>query len=87
MIEHVGKVTEQEKVALIELVEKKAALENLKMLNLDDAVNKRISNDLENVQSLMQDWWNNNVSKYDWKGKGSNRNWEMAFSTGEIFLT
>ena len=68
MPELVGKVEEDEKIELMELVEKKSALENLK------------------IQFLIQNWWNNKSEKYIWKGKGSDKNWEISFSTGEIFL-
>lgn len=86
MLEVIGKVTKQEKDELLELYEKKGALENLKVLNLEEAVGKKIDKDLEDIQCLMQDWWQSHAEKYSWKGKGSNKHWEISFLTGEIIL-
>lgn len=87
MAELVGKVTEQEKIELIELIEKKDALENLKFLNLDKKTDEKVRTDLENIQPLIRKWWEDTSNKYHWKGKGSNMHWEISFSTGEVYLT
>lgn len=86
MAEMVGKVTDQEKEELKELFERKVALENLKILNLDELLSIRINKDLEKNQFLMQEWWQNYATKYNWKGKGSDKHWELSFSSGEILL-
>lgn len=86
MAEIVGIVTDIEKEEIRELFEKKAALENLKILDLDEAVKLRVNNDLESIQCLTQNWWQNLAQKYNWKGKGSDKHWEISFSTGEILL-
>ena len=83
MPELVGKVEEDEKIELMELVEKKSALENLKLLDLNKEKSEKVEKEL---QFLIQNWWNNKSEKYIWKGKGSDKNWEISFSTGEIFL-
>lgn len=86
MAEVIGKVTDQEKEEIKELFEKKAALESLKNLNLNETVSMRVDDDLDSVKLLMQDWWQKYAQKYNWKGMGSNKNWEISFSTGEILL-
>ena len=86
MPELVGKVEEDEKIELMELVEKKSALENLKLLDLNKEKSEKVEKELQNIQFLIQNWWNNKSEKYIWKGKGSDKNWEISCSTGEIFL-
>ena len=86
MPELVGKVEEDEKIELMELVEKKSALENLKLLDLNKEKSEKVEKELQNIQFLIQNWWNNKSEKYIWKGKGSDKNWEISISTGEIFL-
>ena len=86
MPELVGKVEEDEKIELMELVEKKSALENLRLLDLNKEKSEEVEKELQNIQFLIQNWWNNKSEKYIWKGNGSDKNWEISFSTGEIFL-
>ena len=71
MPELVGKVEEDEKIELMELVEKKSALENLKLLDLNKEKSEKVEKELQNIQFLIQNWWNNKSEKYIWKGKGS----------------
>ena len=59
MPELVGKVEEDEKIELMELVEKKSALENLKLLDLNKEKSEKVEKELQNIQFLIQNWWNN----------------------------
>ena len=69
MPELVGKVEEDEKIELMELVEKKSALENLKLLDLNKEKSEKVEKELQNIQFLIQNWWNNKSEKYIWKKK------------------
>lgn len=85
MPELVGKVEEDEKIELMELVEKKSALENLKLLDLNKEKSEKVEKELQNIQFLIQNWWNNKSEKYIWKGKGSDKNWEISFPLEKFF--
>ena len=65
MPELVGKVEEDEKIELMELVEKKSALENLKLLDLNKEKSEKVEKELQNIQFLIQNWWNNKSEKPD----------------------
>ena len=68
MPELVGKVEEDEKIELMELVEKKSALENLKLLDLNKEKSEKVEKELQNIQFLIQNWWNNKSEKFlQWK--------------------
>ena len=71
MPELVGKVEEDEKIELMELVEKKSALENLKLLDLNKEKSEKVEKELQNIQFLIQNWWNNKSEKYIWKDRKS----------------
>lgn len=82
MMKIVGKVTEEEKEEILELFEKRIALENL--INVIDVSNENMYNklvsDYGKIMVKFNDWWNNNKIKYDWKDESLRIN----FETNEI---
>lgn len=80
----IGQVTYEEKEQIMDMYEKKIALENLLLMDIKDT-QERIMKDLQTINKEMQNWWNQMGEKYQWIGE-KNAKWEIDFSSGEILL-
>jgi CXXX repeat modification system protein len=78
-------LTDEENNEILELYEKKIALENLaKILDSDnELLRNRLVVDYGHVLHKFQDWWNYYSGKYHWETGG---NWAINFSTKEVLL-
>lgn len=83
----VGKVTEEEKNEIQVLFERRNGLNELaKIVSADnDALYEKLVKDLGETGTKFQDWWNRMAEHYQWES-GENANWEIDFSTNEIYL-
>lgn len=91
--EKVGKVTEEEKDKMLELHERKVALDEL-ILSLSnpmlaegsrDELYEKIVKDMGKTKGEMQTWWDEMYKKYRWKSAEGGR-WNIDFKTREIVL-
>lgn len=81
----VGKVTDEERLAIWEINCHKTALEELLLiLPSYDALYEQACNDYKETLSQYQDWWNSSYEKYRWE-KGQ-KDWKIIFSTNEIVI-
>lgn len=81
----VGKVLYKEKKDINEMYEKKVALQNLLVTNLDHNTKQKVIEDLNKINELMGNWWKQMGEKYNWNGK-ENGYWQISFESGEITL-
>lgn len=81
----VGKVTEEEKLAIWEINEHKNSLEELLLiLSPNNPLYEIAVNDLDQTMRNYQNWWNSYYRKYQWeKGVGD---WKVLFETNEIVI-
>ncbi len=80
----IWKLTEEEKVEILNLYERKIALENLSnLLNPDNEklYNKFVA-DYGKALSEFQNWWARTSRKYSWEGQ----HWRIDFDTNEVIL-
>lgn len=87
----VGKVTKAERDEIKALYERKNALielfQTIKTLNQeDDLLYEKIVVDMGKTTSRFNAWWENTSKKHAWQNL-SGHNWEIDFSTCEVFLT
>lgn len=81
----VGKVTDDEKTAIMKINSHKNSLEELlRILSPDDDIYEKAKTDFNNTILKYQDWWNNSYAKYHWE-KGTN-DWSIIFETNEIII-
>lgn len=81
----VGKVTDEEKSAIMRLHNHSCSLEELLMiLPENEELYKIALNDLNETKKKYQEWWDTNYSKYKWE-KG-NSDWSVVFETNEIII-
>ncbi|CQR58672.1 MULTISPECIES: CXXX repeat peptide modification system protein [Paenibacillus] len=91
--EKVGIVSEQEKDEILNLYERKTALQelfsSLPCLNNDIAeielIYEKIVADLGKTTVKLEHWWSEKARKYTWKSS-ANGSWKIDFNTNEIFL-
>lgn len=91
--EKVGKVTEDEKKAILRLYERKSALKELYLTltspHLTEEERKTlyemIVDDLEEAISQYENWWREMPAKYNWKSIECGC-WTIDFETNEIYL-
>lgn len=83
----VGRVTEEEKDAILKLFERRNGLNELaKILTTDNVeLYERLVKDLGETSTKFQNWWNEMSAKYQWES-AENGNWEINFPTNEILL-
>lgn len=83
----VGSVTEDEKNAIQRLFERRNGLNELaKILSADNVeLYERLVKDLGETGTKFQQWWEEMSAKYQWESS-ENGNWEINFTTNEIFL-
>ena len=91
--EIVGKVTEEEKKQVLQLHERKIALDEL-VLTLNnsslskesrDELYEKIVSDMGKTKMSLQGWWDNMYKKYNWKSVEGG-NWNIEFQTNEVVL-
>ena len=84
----VGHVTEEEKIEIQTLFERRNGLNELaKILSPDNVeLYERLVKDLGETTTKFQQWWDNMSTKYQWEG-AENGNWEINFQTNEILLS
>lgn len=87
MKKEVGRVSELERDEIQTLFERRNGLTELaKILTADNAeLYERLVNDLGETSTKFQQWWNRMGDKYQWES-AENGNWEIDFSTCEIYL-
>lgn len=83
----VGKVTEEEKMEIRTLFERRNGLNELaKVITINDnALYEKLIKDMGETSMKFQDWWNRMAEKYTWE-RLENGNWEIDFSTNDIYL-
>ena len=83
----VGKVTTEERDDIQALFERKNGLSELaKIIPADNQeLYERLVGDMGKTQTRFQKWWDNMAAKYSWEST-PNGQWEIDFSTCEIFL-
>lgn len=81
----VGKVTEEEKQAIMSLNSHMNSLEELlQVLSKDDDLYEEASRDMEETMKKYQKWWSQGFEKYHWE-KGET-DWKLFFETNEIVI-
>lgn len=87
MKKEVGRVSEQERDEIQTLFERRNGLTELaKILSVDNKeLYERLVNDMGETSTKFQQWWNRMGEKYQWES-ADNGNWEIDFSTCEIYL-
>ncbi|MET3207136.1 UNVERIFIED_CONTAM: CXXX repeat modification system protein [Paenibacillus sp. PvR008] len=88
--EMVGVVLESEKKEILQMYERKTALQELINTFNDPAMiqndlYERIVKDLGQTMVAMENWWVCTSRKYQWK-RHPNSNWTIDFNTNEINL-
>ncbi|MCR5361881.1 MAG: CXXX repeat peptide modification system protein [Bacteroidales bacterium] len=83
----VGSVTEQEKLEIQQLFERRNGLSELaKILTAENEnLYQKLVKDMGETTTRFQHWWNEMSTKYQWE-RSENGNWEINFQTNEIFL-
>lgn len=83
----VGQVTNEEKLEIQRLFERRNGLSELaKILSVDNAaLYEKLVKDFGETQSKFQGWWDRMVEKYQWPSVDGG-NWEIDFETNEITL-
>jgi CXXX repeat modification system protein len=83
----VGQVSEEEKIEIQILFERKNGLIELsKILSNDNTMlYEKLVKDLGETNVRFQKWWDNMGEKYNWESHPQG-NWEIDFTTNKIFL-
>lgn len=83
----VGNVSEEEKLEIQSLFERRNGLNELaKIVTVDnDALYEKLVKDLGETGHRFQNWWDRMAAKYNWESHEKG-NWEINFSTNEIYL-
>lgn len=83
----VGTVTEEEKLEIQALFERRNGLNELAKIvtGSNDMLYEKLVKDLGETGRKFQDWWNRMSVQYQWE-QWENGNWEIDFSTNEIYL-
>jgi CXXX repeat modification system protein len=83
----VGSVTEQEKLEIQQLFERRNGLcELAKVLTVEnDELYQKLVKDMGETATRFQHWWDDKAEKYHWESS-ENGNWQIDFITNEIYL-
>ena len=83
----VGQVTAEESKEIQDLFERKNGLNELaRILTEDnDSLYQKLVKDLGETSTKFQGWWDRMYEKYQWENVEGG-NWEIDFSTCEIYL-
>lgn len=87
MKKKVGSVTETERDEILALFERRNGLNELaKIVTTDNSeLYERLVKDIGETGTKFQKWWDSMGAKYNWEGQDG-ANWEIDFTTCEIFL-
>lgn len=87
MKKKVGQVTEEEKLTIQQLFERRNGLNELaKIVTSDnDELYEKLVKDLGETGTKFQQWWDAMSDKYQWES-APNDHWEINFNTNEIYL-
>lgn len=87
MKKQIGKVSEEEKVEIQTLFERRNGLNELaKIVTADnEALYEKLVKDLGETGAKFQSWWDGMAQKYQWES-ADNGNWEIDFNTNDIYL-
>ncbi|MBQ8452747.1 MAG: CXXX repeat peptide modification system protein [Prevotella sp.] len=81
----VGRVTEEEKRAIMNIYSHINSLEELLLiLPHDSNLYKQANEDLTRTRGRYQEWWNVHSEKYKWERKKGD--WSILFETNEITI-
>lgn len=80
----IWKLSVDEKDEILDLFERKVALENLsKIIEPDnEKLYNRFISDYGKTVTEFQNWWRKTSEKYDWEGK----DWSIDFDTNEVLM-
>lgn len=83
----VGSVSEQEKMEIQQLFERRNGLSELaKILTAEnEELYQKLVKDMGETTTRFQHWWDEMSAKYQWE-RSEKGNWEINFQTNEIFL-
>lgn len=83
----IGSVTEQEKIEILQLFERRNGLAELaKIITAEnDALYQKLVKDMGETATKFQQWWDHMAEKYRWE-RVDNGNWEINFENNDIFL-
>lgn len=82
----VGKVTEEEKIEIQSIFERKNGLNELiQVLKPNNDMYEKLVTDMGKTSTRFQNWWDSTARKYNWESDPRG-NWEINFETNEIFL-
>ena len=87
MKKKVGQVSEEEKLVIQQLFERRNGLNELaKIVTSDnDELYEKLVKGLGETGTKFQQWWDAMSDKYHWES-APNGHWEIDFSTNEIYL-
>ena len=83
----IGRVTEEEKIEIQTLFERRNGLNELSQILTaeNEALYEKLVKDLGETGTKFQNWWNRMGEKYNWES-AEGGNWEINFETCEIYL-
>lgn len=83
----IGHVLPEERDEIQSLFERRNGLNELAKILTSDNVElyERLVKDMGETSTKFQQWWNRMGEKYQWES-ADNGNWEIDFSTCEIYL-
>lgn len=87
MQKYVGTVNEKERNDILNLYEKRLALNNLGIIisQLDEESRTRFQKDAEETKQEFNQWWGNMSQKYKFE-KDDSGYWSIDFETGQVML-
>lgn len=87
MKKKVGQVSEEEKLVIQQLFERRNGLNELAKIvtSNNDELYEKLVKDLGETGTKFQQWWDAMSDKYRWES-APNGHWEIDFSTNEIYL-
>lgn len=85
MKKKVGTVSEEDKNNIIDICEKKVALDNLEKVSLEKIVLEKMVEEQEQTKKEYDNWWSNIGQKYQFEGD-ENGHWEIDFQSGVVTL-
>ena len=88
MDKRVGIVTEEEKIEIQTLFERKNGLAELsKILTAENVeLYEKLVKDMGETATKFQQWWDETAAKYGWE-RSEHGSWYIDFQTSEVFLS
>lgn len=87
MRKEIGKVSEEEKLQIQQLFERRNGLTELaKIVTADnDELYEKLVKDMGETSSKFQQWWDETSRKYNWESC-ENGHWKIDFNTNAVYL-